>query len=241
VLRGNTAPFDEGRFTLGIESVGAEDRYGADVVVEDNTALGSFRLPSLRAVTGGIYVHRNPELGYLEHPALASVGDSYEVTDNATLTDLGGFSSDTPPMTIGDGLRVERNPALRHLAGLGRLVQADIVAIRDNPSLKWAALASLDSAYHITFQRNDALEYLGTSGFNWPDADTLTHLRSCAVFELYDNPNLARLELPMLVDLDTLNVEGNPRLPTCQVQAIVDRTGARSTHVAGTDDTATCP
>jgi hypothetical protein len=90
------------------------------------------------------------------------------------------------------------------------------------------ALPALEHAV-ISIHGNDMLESV-----------SLPALTSATSVSVVRNPALTSLDAPLLTTLGTLTVTDNPQLPTCQAEAIADRTGAART-ISGNGDGTCAP
>jgi hypothetical protein len=152
---------------------------------------------------------------------LEYVGRILNITSNPVLTDLSGLCHVTE---TGGTLNIEANDSLVHIDGLN-----GITAI---------GTGTHDGTKYLQVYNNPVLENI----------DGLINVTSIAEgLFIYDNPELTSIAgLDNLTTLggDQLLVTSNPRLPQCEVDALIDRVRAGGftgeAITAGNDTTATC-
>ena len=168
----------------------------------------------------------------LELPRLREVGSWMELSQNGD-ADLTLPALTTVYRLHVSGVATLSLPVLAttQLAGGARHVRAPVLT--STPSLWFTdgtetvdlpMLSSVDSAAFVN---------TGLLALHLPAA---VQIRSLFVDR---NPALAVLDLPALTALARLTVTNNPQLPTCQAEAIADRTGAMRT-ISGNGD-GVCP
>ena len=141
-------------------------------------------------------------------------------------TDLDELS--LPRLRQAQRVEIQRIDDRLPVLSLPALESASVV-IRDARMLTSVSVPVLREAPEIHVESNPRLIGLAMPALT--SATTLTIDRHQA---------LASLDLPMLTSLTTIRVTSNPMLPTCQAEAIADRTAATRT-ISGNGDGACAP
>jgi hypothetical protein len=209
------------------KSIVAAEWIGGDVEIE-GAGEGLIDLTNLGTLGGSFSVRNARSLLYASE--LRVVFGSVRLEDNGRI----GAAFDRLLSIEGD-LSLSRNTQ----EYISRFDQLEWIGgsllVADNPQLLDLGLPALRGASVLTLARNPLL------------ADPRGHMSSLQKLESLDglvvaeDAALATLPLPALVSLRQLSVSGAPRLPTCEVQQLIERAHPTAVSVTGTDDLATCP
>jgi hypothetical protein len=209
-------------------SVVAADFIGGDVEI-DGTGHGLLDLTNLGSLGGSLSV-RNASSLLLYASELRVVFGSVRLEGNGRID-----AAFDRLLSIEGDLSLGRN-GQEYMARFDQLEWiGGSLLVSDNPQLRELSLPALRGASVLTLARNPLL------------ADPRGHMSSLQKLEtleglvVADDAALATLPLPALVSLRQLSVSGAPRLPTCEVQQLVDRAHPTAVSVTGTDDLAICP
>jgi hypothetical protein len=219
--------------------------------VFDKTLLPALDLRSPMLVRHGVRFSDNAQLTSISPITLVG---SLQVINNAQLRSV-DFVSPAAPDVL-DGVVITDNPMLESAPLLASLVSVrGVVDIERNPLLGSVFGPSLTLVEGPMFiDENDSLTSL-----QFPH---LVHLVSD--LEVFSNGSLQTLEMPMLTEVrdelfiisnpqlhhiafdalgrsDFFLVEGNPRLPTCEVLAVFAHVPGPGKSQSGNDDVASCP
>ena len=207
-------------------------------VTQTGASQALYEFPALTTVGGGIalagqYYFRAPlvaraaflrivptwnaneygfsKIGLVDLPALETIDGTLSIS----ATNLGQLS--LPRLRSATLVSVSRIEARLTEVSLPALESASISVSSVSP-LTSLSLPRLRDASTISVEDNEALGGL-----------ELPALTSASALTVVDNAMLASLDLPALTALATLTVTDNAQLPTCQAEAIADRTGAART------------
>jgi hypothetical protein len=202
------------------------------------TELGG--LESLRCIRLGLAVYSTSLTSTQGLDGLLSVGD-LSIRQNAALQRVDGFAG----LVTAASVVVLANPALTEVTGFGALKSAG-VSLRDNPRLtRVSGFSTLNAApAGITLSGNEVLTDLG--GFsslvdaqsfgisahaaleNLDGFGALRIVRS--VLRIENNDSLTSVAgLASLESSPGLTIANNPKLPDCDVQALVARVAVTGT------------
>jgi hypothetical protein len=178
--------------------------------------------------------------------SLVSVGATLYIRSNPMLQDLSGLDG----LISAGGLNVVQNPQLVRFPAFAALMQLNALAIIDNATLSDLTLfhdshyrqpigsnLSQDPWYahralNIEVGSNPELEFFGVP-MPWKDSRLvritdnaklreidLNTLETLDFLTIFRNGNLESVRHRSLVSSDTLEVYGNPRLPTADLDAV---------------------
>jgi hypothetical protein len=238
-----SGPDQDGNGLLDDGEVTSIDYLCNDVVVGDLSINGRRdaieRYASIRAVTGSLDISIQ-DLGSagVGMPKLQHVGGSMSVFNSyhiayPELLDVNGFllivqaaSAEFPKLTRVGSLSLY-NANLGDLSGFSALQRID-------DSLSVGA-----SQVHTIALSLDVLGYFGANQDGQLTEINVHVNHSIGDVYIVDNGALSSLTLDV-PGASSLDVERNPRLPTCQVQAIAQRLFISDAAISGNDDSASC-
>lgn len=237
-----SGPDRDGNGVLDDSEVSHVDYLCSDVVVGDLsiTGRGSEIVPyaNLRAVTGSLDLEIQDLGSAIGLPKLEHVGGSMSVFGSfdiayPELLDVNGFllivqagSAQFPKLTrVGSLGTYTAN--LRDLSGFPALQRID-----DAVAIGASQLETLDLSLDVLgrFEVDQNL-----------DLTEITLHVNHAIGDVFIAENSVLSSLTLDVSgVSSLDVESNPHLPTCQVQAIAERLHLSNAKIVGNDDSATC-
>jgi hypothetical protein len=215
---------------MDYSSIAAASVGGA--VLVDGAGPGRVDFPNLATASG--LTGRRLRGTMLFAPALRYVSGSVSFEDGTfPLLDLDRL------LAVEGSLSFLRNTDLTWNGPMSSLewIGGDLV-VRDEPKLFALAFPALRSARTLEISGAALLgavgEVAGLPGF--PALESLESLLLLA------DPTLAHVRLPALRTLSLLQVSTSPRVPTCELDALVLQLAAAPARlVTGTDDAAVCP
>jgi hypothetical protein len=181
---------------------------GGSLVVENNPDLSFFGLFPF-TVGGDVVISGNPLLTDLDFVANAVFAGKVEITNNAGLRNLHSLGL---ALEVHDDLTIENNPQLRN-AFTGALTNVrGQLRVAGNPLLTALPLDGLAFARGLEIADNPALA-----------AIALPAATSIPAIALHDNAAVQHLTMPALRFTQTMRVDDNPQLPSCEVTAVLGR------------------
>lgn len=210
----------------------------------DRSFLTAFGPEQVSRVDGDLVLRNNPRLTAI---STIPVG-GFIIEGNHALTDLGFEFGEQMRGTITIANNANLETAL--FDGLKRVI--GYVTIDGNPALKGFAPSLEEVTGALVIQRNDGMTDIGlrhlwhAGGFAVARCNSLTEIEMPAltlvnVFDvtILANAELRHIAFPVLrvADMDVL---GNPRLPACEVDAMLANIRGRHDQRFN-DDTAVCP
>jgi hypothetical protein len=202
---------------------------------------GDVKLPALKAVAGELQVNSDSKVSTLELPVLESVGNGVVITDSKTLRSFsapkllrtpllklsGNALLDTLSLpaleVLSDGLTVSYNAELTSLAGLSKLEAVRWYAnIFGNAKLERLGMSSLRSARFLLLGRTFGSEdHKDKANLKLETLD-LPLLTDLEALEVHKSPELTRFDLPALRTVtDSLLVDTAAKLPACRFTALI--------------------
>jgi hypothetical protein len=193
------------------------------VIVEDNAALATLRIPDLGYV-GNLAIERNPALTDVTlFGEVRSPGDGrVVVVDNDALANLSVRTADIDVLEISDNaalgpLRIEaRTTRLVAVARNAAVTQLDVfghdgaLTVADMPALVTLGL-TMPRSTALSFRRNDSLTSI-----------TLLRQESIGDLDVEANAGLRDISMPALTSVTgRFDVRSNPALPRCRLERLL--------------------
>ncbi len=187
------------------------------IILNNNTLVSIEGLGNITSVYGTVRIWGNdllPNLQGLE--SLTTIEDSYlQIRDNASLVDISALSS----LNYNEGIRIEENPLLQNLNGLGglRVIIGDLRIFDNDALLDISALDSLESVTNLDLTDNDALQHVdGLDNFN----------RVYQKVWIRNNSNLHNIlglsNVEFTLSTDSITIVDNPSLEICGSDMLCD-------------------
>jgi len=191
-------------------------------------AVTQLRLAKLQTIGGALNITHAAALAGLDLPALTTIARELAVDGDGELTT---FS--LPVLESSETVLITNNPKLADFS-LPALTRVEHLGVQANDALTTCALPRLQSVGIFVVNQNPALTAIAF--------DSLTRVSGDG-FIVLQNPVLETLHIPLLKTISgDIFVNGNPMLPSCQVQAILAQLDTPvPTETIGDDDSATCP
>lgn len=213
-----------------VSNIGLLTDVGRSLIVENAPNLSFFDFPL--TVGGDLVLTGIPRLTDLDFLQNAVFPGKVTITDNAGLRNLESLGL---AFEFDDDVTIENNPQLRDAftgaitSVLGRL------RVAGNPLLTSLPLDGLEFASGLQIADNAALAAIAL-----PAAVTITTI------EIHGNAAAQHLAMPALRFAETMTVDDNPQLPSCEVTAVFGhietppRGPVPELEQHGNDDTKVC-
>ncbi len=129
--------------------------------IEENAALTSVVMPSLKSISGSLFIQKNTLLSSIQFPVLTLIGDLLEIVSNPSLTTM-----NFPKLKeTGAGLTISKNTSLPGIDGLKALETVGYMKITSSNFANIDALSNVHTLVGLEIALNPSLVNLdGLSG-----------------------------------------------------------------------------
>ena len=220
------------------------------LAIASSGLIGVAGLDALEVVTRDVELISNEELDSLQGlSSLREIQGGLTIADNATLDTLGGLEA----LELAENVLVAANPRLNRADAFASLLGVvdftlaanDSVTIVSAPGLEFLrgalSVTSNPSLDELVFDQLGRVardvSIVGNSVLSVVDVSLLQTVGGS--LNVSENPELETLVLNSIDSVGELNINGNPKLPQCQVDALDESLEACS-QCEGNDEDASC-